>query len=92
MASKSDIVDHLANQLEGITKKQAAEAFDAVFDYVTKALAQGDKVQLPGFGTFTASKRAAREGRNPATGAKIKIKASTNVRFKAGKGLKDAVN
>jgi len=92
MAGKADIVDHLANTIEGLTKKQAGEAFDEIFDHVTGALADGDKVQVPGFGTFSVSERAARQGRNPQTGEAITIPASKGVRFKAGKGLKDAVN
>lgn len=74
-----------------ITKKQAGEALDAVIDGITDALKKGKSVALTGFGTFTSKKRAAREGRNPATGAKIKIPEMMVARFKAGKGLKDAV-
>ena len=64
----------------------------AFIDGVTGALKKGDKVSLVGFGTFDTSKRAARKGRNPQTGAEIQIKASTVAKFKAGKSLKDAVN
>ncbi len=92
MASKADIVDHIANSVEGMTKKAAGEALEAAVDAVSKALRKGDRVQIPGFGSFTVSKRAARKGRNPATGATITIKASKNVRFKAGKELKDSLN
>ena len=74
-----------------ITKKQAGEALDAVIDGITDALKKGASVALTGFGTFQTSKRAARDGRNPATGAKIKIPAMTVPKFKAGKGLKAAV-
>lgn len=88
MAGKADIVDRLAQSVDGLSKKQAAEAFDVVFDSITQALKDGDRVQVPGFGSFSLSERAAREGRNPATGETIKIAASKNVRFKAGKDLK----
>lgn len=92
MAGKADIVDQVATNVEGVTKKQAGEAFDAVFASITKFLRKGDRVTVPGFGSFSVSKRAARTGRNPATGKAIQIKASKNARFKAGKDLKAAVN
>lgn len=88
MAGKADIVDRLAQAVDGLSKKQAAEAFDAVFAGITQSLKDGDRVQIPGFGSFSLSERAAREGRNPATGETIKIAASKNVRFKPGKDLK----
>lgn len=91
MASKADIVDHIANSVD-MTKKQAGEAFDAAIECISKSLKKGERVQIPGFGSFAVSKRAARKGRNPATGATITIKASKNVRFKAGKELKDSLN
>ena len=74
-----------------ITKKQAGEALDAILEGITSSLKKGKTVTLTGFGTFSSSKRSAREGRNPATGAKIKIPATTVPKFKAGKSLKDAV-
>lgn len=92
MAGKADIVDHIASSVDGLTKKAAGEAFDAAIESIAKALKKGDRVQIPGFGSFAVSKRAQRKGRNPATGATITIKASKNVRFKAGKELKDALN
>ena len=92
MAGKNDIVDHVVSSVEGLTKKQAGEAVDAVFNSVTSTLVAGEKVAVTGFGTFTVSHRAERQGRNPQTGESITIKASNNVRFKAGKQLKDAVN
>jgi len=92
MAGKADITDHLASNLEGLTKKQAAEAFDTIFDYIGKALADGERVQIAGFGTFSVSKRAERQGRNPKTKEPMTIPASNSVRFKPGKNLKDAVN
>ena len=75
-----------------LSKKDAAAAVDAFVETVSETLKKNDKVQLVGFGTFQTSKRAARTGRNPQTGAEIKIKASTVPQFKAGKALKDAVN
>lgn len=92
MAGKADIVDQVADSVDGITKKQAGEAFDAVFDSITGFLSRGDRVTLPGFGSFSVTHRAARKGRNPATGQEITIPASKNARFKAGKDLKGSVN
>jgi DNA-binding protein HU-beta len=92
MAGKADIVDQIASSVEGLTKKQATEVFDAVFDAVHKFLKKGERVQLPGFGSFSVSKRAARKGRNPATGESITIKASKNIRFKSAKDLKESIN
>jgi DNA-binding protein HU-beta len=92
MAGKAHIVDAVVDKVDGLTKKQAGEAFDAVFESITKYLKSGDRVTLPGFGSFSVSARAARTGRNPATGKAITIPASKNARFKAGKDLKDAVN
>lgn len=92
MAGKADIVDCLVDNLDGLTKKQAGEAIDAVFDFIRDRLAANDRIQLPGFGTFQVSHRKERQGRNPQTGKTITIPASKGVSFKAGKGLKDAVN
>ncbi len=92
MAGKADIVEHLMHSVEGITKKVAGDAAEAVFEFISKELADGGKVQIPGFGTFSVSFRAARKGRNPQTGETIDIPASKGAKFKAGKGLKDAVN
>lgn len=91
MAGKADIIDKIASDAD-LTKKQAGEAFDSVFDTITRMLKKGDRVSVPGFGSFSVTKRAARMGRNPATGEAIKIKASKSVRFKSGTGLKGAVN
>lgn len=88
--NKTELVAAVADKA-GITKKDAEKALAAVIESVTKALKKGDKVQLVGFGTFEARKRAAREGINPATGAKIKIAASKTPVFKAGKAFKDAI-
>ena len=92
MAGKSDIVDCIVDSVEGITKKAAADALDAIIGCITGSLAGGERVQLPGFGTFSVSERAARKGRNPQTGESIDIPASKGARFKPGKALKDAVN
>lgn len=73
------------------SKKEAMDAVNAVFDSITQALSKGDKVALTGFGIFSVSKRAARQGRNPRTGETIKIAATNVPKFKAGKALKDAV-
>lgn len=91
MAGKADIVDSIAAQA-GLSKKQAADAFDAAIETITGHLKNGERVQVPGFGSFSISHRAARTGRNPATGEAIQIKASNNVRFKMGKELKASVN
>jgi len=89
--NKTELVANVADKA-GLTKKDAEKAVNALFDSVQKALVEGDKVQLIGFGTFEVKARAARKGRNPQTGAEIEIAASKNPVFKAGKALKDAVN
>ena len=88
--NKADLIDMVASET-GSTKVDAAKALDAVVDAVTGALAKGDSVSLVGFGTFSVRHRAAREGRNPQTGAAMHIPASKVPGFKAGKGLKDTV-
>ena len=85
------VVEAVADGAE-LTKADAGRAVDAMIAAVTKALKKGDTVTLVGFGTFSVRKRGARTGRNPRTGDTIKIKASKNPAFKAGKALKDAVN
>jgi DNA-binding protein HU-beta len=92
MPGKADLVDHVANSTDGITKKQATEAIDALFGYLSDQLAAGERIQVPGFGTFLVTDSAERQGRNPKTGEAMTIAARTNVRFRPGKGLKDAVN
>jgi DNA-binding protein HU-beta len=89
--TKSDLVNVIAGKVK-ISKTAALEAVDALLESIAGALKKGDKVTLVGFGTFDVAKRAAREGVNPQTRQKIKIKASKAPRFKAGKALKDAVN
>lgn len=88
--NKSDLVDAVAADA-GLTKADAAKAVDALFDAITGALKAGDEVRLVGFGTFAVSERAARTGKNPRTGEAIQIAASKQPKFKAGKGLKDAL-
>jgi len=88
--TKADLVAKVAET--GMTKKEAAEAVDAVIAAITKALSKGDKVSLVGFGSFSVRKRKARTGRNPQTGEAIKIKAKKVPVFSAGKALKDAVS
>lgn len=92
MAGKVEIVDHVVDHVDGLTKKQAAEALDAVFQAISHQLVSGERVQISGFGSFSVSERAARDGRNPATGQTIRIPASKNARFKPGKDLKEALN
>ena len=89
--NKNELVDSVAAATE-LTKADAARAVDAVFDSITRSLKKGQEVRLVGFGTFVVKKRAASTGRDPRTGAEIKIAASIQPKFKAGKGLKDAVN
>lgn len=88
--NKTELVNAVA-EAAGLSKKDASSAVDAVFGTIQTALAKGEKVQLIGFGNFEVRERAAREGRNPQTGASIKIAASKVPAFKAGKALKDAV-
>ena len=89
--NKTELTAAIAEQA-GISKKDAEKALKAFTDVVADELKKGEKVQLVGFGTFEVVERAAREGRNPLTGEKMKIKASKAPKFKAGKALKDAVN
>ena len=89
--NKSELIAIIAEKAE-LTKKDAEKALNAFFDGVTEGLAKGEKIVLVGFGSFETKKRAARKGKNPQTGAEINIPASTVPAFKAGRGLKDAVN
>ncbi|MEO7292363.1 MAG: HU family DNA-binding protein [Ginsengibacter sp.] len=84
--NKAELISKMADDA-GVTKTQANHAIDSFIAAVTKALKGGGKVTLVGFGTFSVSKRAARNGRNPQTGAVIKIKAKRVAKFKAGKEL-----
>ena len=88
--NKSELTEAVAQQAE-LTKADAGRALDAMIGAISKTLKKGDTVSLIGFGTFSVKKRAARTGRNPATGETIKIKASKTPSFKAGKAFKDAI-
>ena len=89
--TKTELVDAIAKSAD-LSKKDAEAALKALTETVTKELKKGEKVTIIGFGTFEVGKRAARVGRNPQTGAEIKIKAAKTPKIKAGKALKDAVN
>ena len=89
--NKSELVDAIASGAD-ISKASAGRALDSMVNAITESLTKGDPVALVGFGTFSVKDRAARQGRNPQTGATIQIPAARVPGFKAGKGLKDAVN
>jgi len=88
--SKSELIEKVATQTD-LSKKEVATVLESFLDTVTEEMRKGNKVTLTGFGIFQTSKRAARQGRNPQTGESIKIPATTLPKFKAGKGLKEAV-
>lgn len=90
--NKAELIDAIAKQVNGVTKTNIAAVVDATVATISAELTSGGKVQLIGFGTFETRQRAAREGRNPKTGAALKIAASKTPAFSAGKSLKDAVN
>ncbi|MBA2239404.1 MAG: HU family DNA-binding protein [Lysobacter sp.] len=89
--NKSDLISAVS-ETGGLSKADAANAVDALIKVITETLKKGEAVTLVGFGTFEVRSRAERQGRNPKTGEAIKINASNNPAFKAGKALKDAVN
>jgi len=89
--NKAELTDAVASSTD-LTKADASRAIDATIDAISGALASGDNVALVGFGTFSVRYRAARQGRNPQTGATIQINASKSAGFKAGKALKDKLN
>ncbi len=89
--NKNDLVAAVASNA-GLSKADAAKAVDSVFSSITDTLKTGGDVRLVGFGTFSVAQRAATQGRNPRTGEAIKIPASKQPKFKAGKALKDSVN
>jgi DNA-binding protein HU-beta len=88
--NKTELISAVVDNTK-ISKKDATKAVDAVLTSIEQALAQGEKVQIIGFGTFETKNRAARKGRNPQTGKEIEISATQTPVFKAGKALKDAV-
>ncbi|KEO83686.1 HU family DNA-binding protein [Tumebacillus flagellatus] len=88
--NKTDLINLVSEKAE-LTKKDAGNAVDAVFDAIVEALANGDKVQLIGFGNFEVRERSARKGRNPQTGEEIEIAASKTPAFKPGKQFKDSI-
>jgi DNA-binding protein HU-beta len=90
LMSKGDLIQNVAKKAS-LSKAKAAVAVNEVFDSISSSLKKGKNVSLVGFGTFSVTKRKARNGRNPRTGETIKIKASKTPKFKAGKGLKEAV-
>ena len=91
LVNKNDLVAAVSDATS-LSKSDSASAVESVFDTITSTLTKGEEIRLVGFGTFSVARRAASEGRNPRTGEKIQIKASNQPKFKAGKGLKDAVN
>ena len=91
MPGKSDVINAMAEKA-GISKKEATAAFDAFVSYIADACHSGERCAVPGLGSFHVTQRKAREGRNPRTKEPINIPASRNVRFKAGKDLRDLLN
>ncbi|MFC6622349.1 HU family DNA-binding protein [Novosphingobium panipatense] len=89
--NKNDLISAVADS-SALTRSDAAKAVESMFEAISGALKKGDEVRLVGFGTFSVAKRKASTGRNPRTGEPMEIKASAQPKFKAGKGLKDAVN
>jgi len=89
--NKGELIEAIAQGAD-LSKGQATDALNATFETIKKALKKKDKVQVIGFGTFSAQNRPARNGRNPRTGETIKIKAKNVAKFKAGKALEEALN
>lgn len=89
--NKQELIGNVAEST-GLTKNDASKAVEAVFDSISGVLKKGDEVRLVGFGTFSVSRRKASTGRNPRTGEPMSIEASSQPKFKPGKGLKEAVN
>ncbi len=89
--NKSELIEHIATQSD-ISKAAATRALESIIGAVKSTLKKGNSVSLVGFGTFAVTKRAARLGRNPRTGASLKIKAAKVPKFRPGKALKDALN
>ncbi len=91
MPGKGDVINAIADEA-GISKREAVAAFDAFVKYISDTCLSNDRCAIPGLGSFTVTKRKAREGRNPRTKETITIPASKNVRFRAGKDLRDLLN
>lgn len=91
MPGKADVINTIADQA-GISKKEAAAAFEAFVSYIADACQNSERCAIPGLGSFHVTERKAREGLNPRTKEPISIPASRNVRFKAGKDLRDQLN
>jgi DNA-binding protein HU-beta len=91
MATKAELIDAVADSA-GVSKADAERTIGAFFEYVVDSTKNGDKVAWPGFGSFSTTKRSARTGRNPQTGAEVKIPASTAMKFSASSTLKSALN
>lgn len=89
--NKNDLVARVADD-SGLSRGDATKAVDSVLEAIADGLRGGDEVRIVGFGTFTVAERAASEGRNPRTGERIQIAASKQIRFRAGKGLKDSMS
>lgn len=89
--TKADLIESISRQGEGMTKKAAGELVDALFNTVAKTIRKEGRFSYPGFGTWTVRSRKARKGRNPQTGAEIRIKASKTVGFKPARELKGAL-
>lgn len=88
--TKAELIDVVAKKAE-LTKKESAQAVDAIVESITEALKKGDKVTLVGFGTFSVTKRKPRKGRNPKTGEEVKIPATKSLKFTPGKAFKEAI-
>jgi DNA-binding protein HU-beta len=89
--NKQDLIGQVADRA-GLSRNDSARAVETMLEVITSALKRGDEVRLVGFGNFSVTRRKASTGRNPRTGEPMQIKESTQPKFKAGKGLKDAVN
>ncbi|PWG65275.1 HU family DNA-binding protein [Spiribacter halobius] len=90
--NKSQLIDAVRDNTDGVTRKTVSEVVDALFDTIQDTVADGTDVSITGFGRFTRSERAARTGRNPQTGESIRIAASKVPAFRPGKAFKDQVN
>lgn len=90
--TKADLVVAMCDKVGGVTKKEAAEVVDAVFDAIKETLERGEKIKISGFGNFEVREKQARKGRNPQTGETIEISARRVLTFKASQVLKDALN